>query len=97
LAFSFFFQGSGKFPKLYQDMVNGTTEFSKWFFREGIEVVESEWLPGQAPFDRLTADLVTTVETFCFFLRHLPFGFLTLRIRGAFPPYSVGGILVSLP
>ena len=23
-------------------MVNGTTEFSKWFFREGIEVIESE-------------------------------------------------------
>jgi hypothetical protein len=36
------------------------------------------WLPGQ--------DSVTTVETFCFFLRNLPFGFLTQHIRGAFPP-----------
>jgi hypothetical protein len=35
-------QGPGKLSKLYQDMVNGTTEFSKRFFREGIEVVESE-------------------------------------------------------
>ncbi len=24
------------------DMVNGTTEFSKWFFRERIEGIESE-------------------------------------------------------
>ena len=31
------------------------------------------WLPGQ--------DSVTTVETFCFSLRNLPFGFLTQRIR----------------
>jgi hypothetical protein len=36
------------------------------------------WLPGQ--------DSVTTVETFCFSLRHLPFGFLTQRVRAAFPP-----------
>ena len=36
------------------------------------------WLPGQ--------DSVTMVETFCFSLRHLPFGFLTQHIRGAFPP-----------
>ena len=49
----------------------------------------SKWLPGQ--------DSVTTVETFCFSLRNLPFGFLTRHIRGAFPPYSVGGILASSP
>jgi hypothetical protein len=36
------------------------------------------WLPGQ--------DSVTTVETFCFSLRNLPFGFLTQHILGAFPP-----------
>ena len=32
-----------------------------------------------------------------FSLRHLPFGFLTRHIRGAFPPTSVGGILASSP
>ena len=36
------------------------------------------WLPGQ--------DSVTTVETSCFSLRNLPFGFLTQHVREAFPP-----------
>jgi hypothetical protein len=31
-------------------MVNGTTEFSKWFFREGIEVVESECEATMCPY-----------------------------------------------
>jgi hypothetical protein len=36
-------------------------------------------------------------RNFCFSLRNLPFGFLTQHIRGAFPLYSVGGILASSP
>jgi hypothetical protein len=55
----------------------------------GVPLSASKWLPGQ--------DSVTTVEICCFSLRNLPFGFLTQHIRGAFPPYPVGGILASSP
>ena len=42
--------------------------------------------PRVGPFDKLSVNLVTTVETFCFSLRNLPFGFLPQHVRGAFPP-----------
>jgi hypothetical protein len=47
------------------------------------------WLPGQ--------DSVTTVETFCFFLRNLPFGFLPQHILCCSSSHPVGGILASSP
>jgi hypothetical protein len=55
------------------------------------------WLPLSASKCLPGQDSVTTVETYCFSLRHLPFGFLTQHIGGAFPPYSVGGLLASSP
>ncbi len=44
----------------------------------------------------LRVNSVTPVEMFLA-LSNLSFGFLTQRVRGAFPPYSVGGILASRP
>ena len=43
--------------------------------------------PGMEGATQPLAD-VTTVETFCFSLRNLPFGFLAQHLRGAFPPLS---------
>jgi len=48
--------------------------------------VDHKWLPGQNSFDVLKINSVTTVETFCFFLRNLPFGFLTQHVVGLFLP-----------
>ena len=42
--------------------------------------------PRVGPFDKLSVNLVTTVETFCFSPRTPPFGFLPQHVREAFPP-----------